>query len=155
MFDQNEYICKECSGGDCPTLKECSEYTDYVSCPTSECEFVVTSDYDDVNDGDDPSGVEGFCVDKVCAGIYDQEECTASKIQRFHRHLCLYQGLTEVLIVVRRAMLPFLGGSLYADVRVYLLFLGWWGSLHSSFSIGSQQRSSDLHVEWWHRECAR
>lgn len=54
-----------------------------------------------------------------------------------------------------KAIFTFFFGSLYADVRVYLLFLGWWGSLHSSFSIGSQQRSSDLYVEWWHRERAR
>ena len=56
-FDLQLFVCTDCSGGSCPALKECSAYADEITCPSSKCEYITTSIYDDENGGDDRTGL--------------------------------------------------------------------------------------------------
>jgi len=72
-FDQDDYQCKLCEGGNCPAQQECSTYKDEMTCPESHCEFAFN---EDTQEGSDESGT---CVKKVCADIYDKGECVAKE----------------------------------------------------------------------------
>ena len=85
-WDQANFECNKCEGGQCPELKDCNTYTTEETCPESKCEFTFDEN------SESTENAEGTCVDKVCADVYEQSECAGKKDSG---HTCSWNAASE------------------------------------------------------------
>ena len=69
LFDQTNFACKPCEGGNCPAQKACKTYTSEETCPEAHCEFIFNEAEED------GAGVAGVCQDRSCTSVYTSSEC--------------------------------------------------------------------------------